>query len=140
MVSYLNWSSKLPDQLQTAWISCGTIFPLKVGQYAKQNKSLPLVFGLFSPLISIHIDNDADEIASASNPNQPPNVFMQAKRNKRISNEKKTLLLKTIGEMVYQKRKEQNKGILLLSYEYDLSSSSLDMLEKGLRDPQITTL
>ena len=58
------------------------------------------------------------------------------KRNELI----KQLLLKTIGEIVKQKRAIINKGILLLSYEYDIPSSSLAKLEKGQRDVQITTL
>ena len=50
------------------------------------------------------------------------------------------LLLKIMGEIVKEKRKELNKGILLLGYEYDISSSSIAQLEKGSRDVQITTL
>lgn len=57
-----------------------------------------------------------------------------------LNNEKKSLLLKVIGEVLKEKRKELNKGILLLSYEYDLSNTSLAQLEKGLRDVQITTV
>ncbi|MBQ8460526.1 helix-turn-helix transcriptional regulator [bacterium] len=57
------------------------------------------------------------------------------------SNEqKKELLLKAIGDVVAQKRKIINKGILLLSYEYDIPNTSLAKLEKGKRDVQITTL
>ena len=52
----------------------------------------------------------------------------------------KQLLLKTIGEIVKQKRAIIKKGILLLSYEYDIPSSSLAKLEKGERDVQISTL
>lgn len=65
---------------------------------------------------------------------------MQPKRKKNIDLEKKQMLLKAIGEIIHEKRELSGKGILLHSYEYDLSSSSLSLLEKGLRDPQITTL
>ncbi|MBQ8459871.1 helix-turn-helix transcriptional regulator [bacterium] len=50
------------------------------------------------------------------------------------------LLLKVMGEIIKEKRKSVNKGILLLGYEYDISSSSIALLEKGTRDVQITTL
>ncbi len=49
-------------------------------------------------------------------------------------------MLNAIGEIIHEKREKIGKGILLHSYEYDLSSSSLSLLEKGERDPQITTL
>lgn len=65
---------------------------------------------------------------------------MQHKREKNIDIAKKTILLNAIGEIIHKKRIATNKGILLHSYEFDLSSSSLERLEKGLRDPQITTL
>ena len=54
--------------------------------------------------------------------------------------DKKELLLKTIGEIIKEKRLEQKKGILLLSYEFDISNSSIIALEKGKRDVQISTL
>ena len=54
--------------------------------------------------------------------------------------EKKKLLLSVIGKIVRDKRKLLNKGILLLSYEYDIPNTSLAKLEKGERDVQITTL
>lgn len=57
-----------------------------------------------------------------------------------LKDDKKTILLKTIGELVKEKRNELNKGILLLSYEYDISNTSLAQLEKGQRDVQITTM
>ena len=53
---------------------------------------------------------------------------------------KKSLLLHTIGDIVKEKRKSLNKGILLLSYEYDIPNTSLAKLEKGERDVQISTL
>ena len=52
----------------------------------------------------------------------------------------KALLLDIIGQIVKEKRKALNKGILLLSYEYDIPSSSIAQLEKGKRDVQISTL
>ncbi len=61
-------------------------------------------------------------------------------RTKKRNELNKQLLLKTIGEIVKQKRAIINKGILLLSYEYDIPSSSLAKLEKGERDVQISTL
>ena len=57
-----------------------------------------------------------------------------------LNDKKKTLLLKAIGEVVKEKRKELNKGILLLSYEYEISNTSLAQLEKGTRDVQISTV
>ena len=59
---------------------------------------------------------------------------------KKGNNGKKQILLNTIGEIVKEKRAIINKGILLLSYEYDIPSSSLAKLEKGERDVQISTL
>ena len=53
---------------------------------------------------------------------------------------KKHILLNAIGKIVEKKRKSLNKGILLLSYEYDIPNTSLAKLEKGQRDVQITTL
>ena len=55
-------------------------------------------------------------------------------------NTKKELLLKTIGDIIKEKRQKLNKGILLLSYEYDIPNTSLAQLEKGNRDVQISTL
>ena len=59
---------------------------------------------------------------------------------KNIDKAKKEILLNTIGKIINDKRNKLGKGILLHSYEYDLSSSSLSLIEKGQRDPQITTL
>lgn len=53
---------------------------------------------------------------------------------------KKQQLLNVIGELIKEKRINQNKGILLFSYEYDISNSSISLLEKGKRDVQVTTL
>jgi transcriptional regulator with XRE-family HTH domain len=52
--------------------------------------------------------------------------------------DKKKLICKTMGKKVKSLRGD--KGILLFSYEYDLSSGSLHKIEKGTRDPQLTTL
>lgn len=51
---------------------------------------------------------------------------------------KKKLVCKAVGEKIKSLR--GSKGIILLSYEYDLSSGSLQKIEKGTRDPQLTTL
>jgi len=65
-------------------------------------------------------------------------VNMVNKRKEHSEN--RNLLLKIIGEIIKEKRKKVNKGILLLGYEYDISGSSIALLEKGMRDVQITTL
>lgn len=65
-------------------------------------------------------------------------VYMK-KYDKKVQ-EDKALLLDVIGQIVKEKRKALNKGILLLSYEYDIPSSSIAQLEKGKRDVQISTL
>lgn len=52
----------------------------------------------------------------------------------------KALLLKVIGDIIKEKRTAQNKGILLFGYEYDISNSSIMLLERGQRDVQVTTL
>ena len=51
---------------------------------------------------------------------------------------KKKLLCKAVGEKIKSLR--GSKGIILFSYEYELSSGSLQKIEKGTRDPQLTTL
>lgn len=58
----------------------------------------------------------------------------------RKAQEDKSLLLDVMGQIVKEKRKALNKGILLLSYEYGIPSSSIAQLEKGKRDVQISTL
>ncbi|MDD3593068.1 MAG: helix-turn-helix transcriptional regulator [Candidatus Gastranaerophilales bacterium] len=63
---------------------------------------------------------------------------MQTSQNDKYT--KKEILLRTVGKIIKEKRKQKGKGILLLAYEYDIPSSSLDKVEKGLRDPQLTTL
>ena len=67
-------------------------------------------------------------------------LLMQQKRSKNINKKKKEILLKAIRQIIHEKRIAKSKGILLHSYEYELSSSSLMLIEKGERDPQITTL
>ncbi len=62
------------------------------------------------------------------------------KQTRNYNDSKKRLLLKVIGELIKEKRIAKNKGILLLSYEFDISNSSIAQLEKGQRDVQITTL
>lgn len=59
---------------------------------------------------------------------------------KKNHNPQKDILLAAIGDIIREKRLAQNKGILLFSYEYDISNSSISLLEKGKRDVQITTL
>lgn len=63
---------------------------------------------------------------------------MQSSKNSSL--ERKALLLKTIGKIVKECRIKKGKGILLHAYEYDISSSSLNFIERGVRDVQITTL
>lgn len=60
--------------------------------------------------------------------------------NEDSKNTKKEVLLKTIGDIIKERRQKLNKGILLLSYEYDIPNTSLAQLEKGNRDVQISTL
>ncbi len=62
------------------------------------------------------------------------------KSYKNIIFDKKKLVLKIIGEIIKEQRLMRNKGILLHSYEYDIPSSSLNLIEKGQRDIQLTTL
>ena len=56
-----------------------------------------------------------------------------------IEKNKKTLL-KAIGKIVFNKRKELNKGINKFSFEYDIGNGLLSRLERGDTDTQITTL
>ena len=62
------------------------------------------------------------------------------KQEKKFIDPKKELLLGIVGEIIKEKRLAANMGILLLSYEYDISNSSIALLEKGTRDVQFTTL
>ena len=65
---------------------------------------------------------------------------MYADNDRVILQEKKELILKVLGEIVYSKRKEMNKGINIFSYEYDIGNGLLSGLEKGKTDTKITTL
>ena len=62
------------------------------------------------------------------------------KNDKKIMDPKKELLLKVVGSIIKEKRLAKHKGILLLSYEYDIANSSIALLEKGVRDVQFCTL
>ena len=62
------------------------------------------------------------------------------KYEKKIIDPKKELLLQVVGTIIKEKRLAKNKGILLLSYEYDIANSSIALLEKGVRDVQFSTL
>ena len=53
---------------------------------------------------------------------------------------KQQQLLNAIGDLIREKRLKLKKGIQLFSYEYDISNSSIALLEKGKRDVQVTTL
>mgnify|MGYP003301179751 CR=1 FL=1 len=52
----------------------------------------------------------------------------------------KEILLKVIGKVVNQQRKQLNKGINLFSYEYDIGNGLLSRLENGTSDTKITTM
>ncbi len=62
------------------------------------------------------------------------------KSSKNTILDKKKLLLNTVGKIVKKIRQQKRKGILLHSYEYDIPSSSLNLIERGERDAQLTTL
>lgn len=62
------------------------------------------------------------------------------KQEKKFIDPKKELLLQVVGTIIKEKRLAKNKGILLLSYEYDIANSSIALLEKGVRDVQFCTL
>lgn len=65
---------------------------------------------------------------------------MAADDDKIVLQEKKELILKILGEIVYEKRKEKKKGINIFSYEYDIGNGLLSGLEKGKIDTKVTTL
>ena len=48
--------------------------------------------------------------------------------------------MKVVGSIIKEKRLAKHKGILLLSYEYDIANSSIALLEKGVRDVQFCSL
>lgn len=56
---------------------------------------------------------------------------MQAKKNK---------ISKIVGQIVKQSRLKQNKSISLISAEIGMTKSMWADLEKGIKDPQLTTL
>ncbi len=53
---------------------------------------------------------------------------------------KKETLLKAVGKIVKEKRLSKGKGQTLFSYEYDISNGTFTNLEKGRRDPQLSTI
>ena len=57
-----------------------------------------------------------------------------------IMEEKKKILLKAIGKVVFEKRKTLNKGINKFSFEYDIGNGLLSRLENGQTDTKISTL
>ena len=54
--------------------------------------------------------------------------------------ERKKILLKAIGKVIFRKRAELNKGINKFSFEYDIGNGLLSRLERGDTDTQISTL
>ena len=66
-------------------------------------------------------------------------LFCMQTSKKNTSNNK-AQLLKIIGKIVKKHRTATKKGILLHAYEFDIPSSSLNLIERGIRDSQITTL
>ena len=65
---------------------------------------------------------------------------MNGNDEKILIQDKKDKILKILGEIVYQKRKEMKKGINIFSYAYDIGNGLLSGLEKGKIDTKITTL
>lgn len=63
---------------------------------------------------------------------------MQSSKKSKLN--KKSQLLKIIGKIIKKHRLATKKGILLHAYEFDIPSSSLNLVEHGARDSQITTL
>ncbi|MBR1775895.1 hypothetical protein IJ750_02325 [bacterium] len=63
---------------------------------------------------------------------------MQSSKKSKLN--KKSQLLKIIGKIIKKHRLATKKGILLHAYEFDIPSSSLNLVEHGARDCQITTL
>ena len=58
----------------------------------------------------------------------------------KLLEEKKKILFKAIGKVVFSKRKELNKGINKFSFEYDIGNGLLSRLENGQTDTKISTL
>ncbi len=57
-----------------------------------------------------------------------------------IMEKKKKMLLKAIGEVVFERRSILRKGINKFSFEYDIGNGLLSRLEHGTTDTKITTL
>lgn len=57
-----------------------------------------------------------------------------------IHSTNKKLLLKALGKVIYEHRKNLNKGINKFSFEYDIGNGLLSKLEKGDADTKITTV
>ena len=49
-------------------------------------------------------------------------------------------IIKTLGKRIAKIRKNKGLTIEKLAYENDLSKGNLSEIERGLRDPKITTL
>lgn len=58
----------------------------------------------------------------------------------KILEKQKKILLKAIGKVVLEKRKELKKGINKFSFEYDIGNGLLSRLENGKSDTKISTL
>lgn len=54
--------------------------------------------------------------------------------------EKKTIISQTIGKIVKEYRQKQHKSISLISNEIGMTKSMWADLEKGIKDPQLTTV
>ena len=55
-----------------------------------------------------------------------------------MQDEKKKIIYKAIGSAV--KRLRKNKSQFMLGAEYDIPSSVISDLERGVKDPQLTTI
>lgn len=54
--------------------------------------------------------------------------------------EKKKIILQSIATTINRLRRNKNKSQFMLGAEYDIASSILSELERGNKDPQLTTL
>ena len=54
--------------------------------------------------------------------------------------ENKSLYKKVLGEIVKKYRQEQKKSISLVSAEIGMTKSMWAVLEKGIKDPQLSTI
>ncbi len=57
-----------------------------------------------------------------------------------VMEQKKKILLKAIGKVVFDERAKLKKGINKFSFEYDIGNGLLSRLENGTTDTKITTL